>query len=126
MKLVDPKDFAGSWTIPRYIWMNYEPKIGDRIIRPHPFTRMEQHYDVGPPHSYWRPGVWNIDIDDSQPVAHDMGKVQIDILGIMEVRGYPRRIGYTRIFTTPNSGPLKRSGMIVHAIGKLRQVCAGV
>ena len=116
-------------------WSNYEPEVGHVIERWHPFTLYLDRYETGWDESFvpikwsdskrWRPGSWDTaSIGYDQDLAyHSKGRCRIEVHAIAHPKGFPRRIMYTRQFTTPDGKEYKRSGLICHSIGKFRNVC---
>lgn len=102
----------------------FEPEEGDVIYRPHPFTRMIHRFPAifdqpGYADQWWRPGAWDHDGYDN--IAHGTGQVLFRVVCIAAPPGYPRRVLYTRQFIDPHGKPMKKSGLLCHAIGTFRQ-----
>ena len=127
------RDDAPEWAKNWQPWHWYEPKDGDVIDRPYPFTKMQQKDtaffggdEVTSFHEWWRPGAWTYAAEgyDCVPACHAEGRVVLTVVHVAKLpKPYPRRVLYTRRFITPEGREYKRSGLKWATVNKFRQLC---
>ena len=125
----DAPEWGKSWQP----WHWYEPKDGDVIDRPYPFTKMQRKDtaffggdEVVSFEEWWRPGAWAYCGKgyDRVSACHAEGRVVLTVVHVAKLpKPYPRRVLYTRQFVTPEGRDYKRSGLKWATVNKFRQLC---